>query len=139
LRLLAPSGVANGERAVSKPILRNGRIIFTSIIPNSDACGYGGRSWLMELDANNGGRLSSPALDVNADGKVDELDQILFEGKYYPISGRGSDEMIKTPGIIGAGDLEYKYTSGSSGTIGVVTESAGEGELLGRQSWRQFQ
>jgi type IV pilus assembly protein PilY1 len=93
----------------------------------------------MELDANNGGRLSSPALDVNADGKVDELDQILFEGKYYPISGRGSDEMIKTPGIIGAGDLEYKYTSGSSGTIGVVTESAGEGELLGRQSWRQFQ
>tara|TARA_R110002167_G_scaffold212683_1_gene417309 strand:- start:30 stop:3860 length:3831 start_codon:yes stop_codon:yes gene_type:complete len=139
LRLLSPSGVATGERAVSKPILRNGRIIFTSIIPNSDACGYGGKSWLMELDASNGGRLNSPALDVNADGKVDDLDKILFEGEYYPISGRGSDEMIKTPGIIGAGDLEYKYTSGSSGTIGVVTESAGESELLGRQSWRQFQ
>jgi len=139
LQLLSPSGVANGERAVSKPILRNNRIIFTSIIPNTNVCGYGGNSWLMELDAQNGGRLSSPALDVNSDGKVDELDKILFEGKYYPINGRGSDEMIKTPGIIGAGDLEYKYTSGSSGTIGVVTESAGGGELLGRQSWRQFQ
>lgn len=93
----------------------------------------------MELDAQNGGRLSSPALDANDDRKVDELDQILFDGKYYPISGRGSDEMIKTPGIIGAGDLEYKYTSGSSGTIGVVTESSGESDLVGRQSWRQFQ
>lgn len=139
LKLAPPSGVATGERAVSKPVLRSGRIIFTTIIPNSNVCGYGGSSWLMELDAQNGGRLSSPALDANDDRKVDELDQILFDGKYYPISGRGSDEMIKTPGIIGAGDLEYKYTSGSSGTIGVVTESSGESDLVGRQSWRQFQ
>ncbi|GAA4103534.1 pilus assembly protein [Zhongshania borealis] len=139
LKLAPPSGAATGERAVSKPILSSGRIIFTTIIPNSDVCGYGGSSWLMELDAQNGGRLSSPSLDANDDGKVDDLDQILFDGKYYPISGRGSDEMIKTPGIIGAGDLEYKYTSGSSGTIGVVTESSGESDLVGRQSWRQFQ
>ena len=40
-----------GERVVSNPLLRNGRIIFTTLIPDPDPCGFGGTSWLMELDA----------------------------------------------------------------------------------------
>ncbi len=137
--LVSPNNGAEGERSVSRPILRNGRIIFATIIPSESLCGYGGRSWLMELDAQNGGRISDPVLDVNNDGKVDNLDKVLYDGNYYPVSGRGFEEMIKTPGIIGAGDLEYKYTSGSSGSVGVVTESGDGGDQLGRQSWRQLQ
>ncbi|MBD2859873.1 pilus assembly protein PilY [Spongiibacter sp. KMU-158] len=130
---------AEGERSVSRPILRNGRIIFSTIIPSESLCGYGGRSWLMELDAVNGGRIDEPVLDINNDGKIDELDKVLIDGKYYPVSGLGFEEMIKTPGIIGAGDLEYKFTSGSSGSIGVITESGDGAENLGRQSWRHLQ
>lgn len=139
LRLLPPTNTATGERVVSQPVLRNGRIIFATIIPSNNICGFGGSSFLMELDAINGGRIADPTLDTNNDGKVDYLDVVSINGNYLPISGIGTDEMIKTPGIIGAGELEYKYTSGSSGSIGVVTESAGAQGEAGRQSWRQLQ
>lgn len=139
LLLKSPNAGAEGERSVSRPVLRNGRIIFATTIPNENLCGYGGRSWLMELDAVTGGRVADPVLDTNGDGRIDEMDKILINGNYYPISGIGSEEIIKTPGIIGAGDLEYKYTSGSSGSIGVVTETGDGDDELGRQSWRQLQ
>lgn len=142
LKLLPPNRTnseGTGERAVSTPILRNGRVIFASIIPSDNVCGYGGSSWLMEVDANNGGRFTDPTLDANDDGIVDNLDMILINGEYYPISGRGTGEMIKTPAIVDGDGVEFKYTSGSSGSLSVIAESEGDSELLGRQSWRQFQ
>ncbi|RNL60086.1 pilus assembly protein [Zhongshania marina] len=139
LPLYPPSKVRTGERVVSQPVLRNGRIIFATIIPSESVCGFGGSSWLMELDADTGGRIGDPVLDINGDGKVNALDVALYQGDYYPASGIGSPEMIKTPGIIGAGELEYKYTSGTSGTIGVITETGGGSDVSGRQSWRQLQ
>ncbi|MBU0540027.1 MAG: hypothetical protein KKG73_16515, partial [Gammaproteobacteria bacterium] len=95
---------------------------------------------VLDADGNivNGGA-DAPALDINGDGLVNYLDVIADGDDSYPPSGVGSDEMIKTPGIIGAGELEYKYTSGTSGSIGVITESAGDESQAGRQSWRQLQ
>ncbi|WP_373096329.1 pilus assembly protein [Zhongshania sp.] len=142
LKLLPPGRTdseGTGERAVSTPILRNGRIIFASIIPSDNVCGYGGSSWLMEVNADNGGRFTAPTLDANDDGVVDNLDMILIDGEYYPISGRRTGEMIKTPAIVSGDGVEFKYTSGSSGSLRVIAESEGDTELLGRQSWRQFQ
>lgn len=138
LDLVSPNYGAEGERSVSRPILRNGRIIFATVIPSESLCGYGGRSWLMEIDAQTGGRIEEPVLDINGDGQIDNLDKVLVNGEYVPPSGLGFDEMIKTPGIIGAGDLEYKFTSGSSGSIGVITESGDGATNQGRQSWRQL-
>jgi len=40
-----------GERQVSDSLVRNGRIIFTTLIPSEDPCSFGGEGWLMELDA----------------------------------------------------------------------------------------
>ena len=142
LDLIPPTGIAEGERVVDSAILRFGRVIFTSIIPSQDVCDYGGRSWLMELDAVNGSRLTYSVFDTNNSDGVDEGDFItLPDGTKVPSSGKGSDELISTPGIISAGgsegsNLEYKYTSGSSGVIEVTTEQGG-GEYFGRQSWRQ--
>ncbi len=136
--LVPPSGLAQGERVVSTPIVRFGRIIFTSIIPTEDPCDFGGTSWLMELDAVTGGRLIYSVIDVNNDGEINEADFItLPNGERVPVSGKSSGEMIDTPGIVGAGEVEYKYTSGSSGTIGVIRER-GASDVLGRQSWRQL-
>ncbi|WP_286839629.1 PilC/PilY family type IV pilus protein [Spongiibacter sp.] len=139
LPLQPPNDSVEGERAVSRPILRNGRIVFTTLIPTDNICGFGGRSWLMELDAQTGGRYADPVLDTNGDGLINELDVVLYNGEYLPISGRGSNEIIKTPGIVGAGDIEYKFTSGSSGTIGIVVEKGDDNGIVGRQSWRQLQ
>ena len=133
-----PSNTAKGERSVSRPILRSGRIIFTTLIPNADPCGFGGESWLMELDARNGGRLDFSAFDINDDTQFTVGDFIEIDGEKVPVSGLYFDEIIKTPGVVSAGTVEYKYTSGSSATIGVTREK-GSDNKLGRQAWRKLQ
>lgn len=131
-------GSGNGERVVSTPILRFGRIIFTSIIPSSDPCEFGGTSWINELDAVSGGRLTYSVFDINGDGLIDDRDFETVDGEKLPVGGKGFTEIIKTPGIVGAGEKEYKYTSGSSGTL-TSTAEAGDPAPIGRQSWRQLQ
>ncbi|WP_372799511.1 hypothetical protein, partial [Litorivivens sp.] len=74
---------------------------------------------------------------LNNDMLFTEGDFVEIDGVYLPVSGLGQEEMIKTPGIVGAGDVEYKFTSGSSGKIGVTREK-GTGGKAGRQSWRQL-
>ncbi|MAY34645.1 MAG: pilus assembly protein [Spongiibacteraceae bacterium] len=138
LKLLSPGATnGDGERVYSRAVLRDGRIIFTSNIPDSDPCGVGGNGWLMEVDANNGGRLAYSVFDINDDTRFTDGDYIKLNGTWVPVSGLGHEEMIKTPGIIGAGEKEYKYTSGTSGNIGVTREKGSSGDL-GRQSWRQL-
>jgi type IV pilus assembly protein PilY1 len=143
----SPSSPA-GERVVSPSLLRGGRIIFVSIIPESDPCSFGGTSWLYELDALSGSRLSTAQFDVNGDGKIDKADlvQILDtnndgvvdakddvppSGKELPIG------ISKNPSVIPAGDYEYKYSSGTTGGIAVTKEKGAEES--GRLSWRQLQ
>ncbi|WP_170799056.1 pilus assembly protein [Stutzerimonas stutzeri] len=137
LDLVKPSasgaGIRQGERVVSTPILRNGRIIFPTLIPSQDVCSAGGDSWLMELDAWSGGRLAYPVFDVNGDGEINDLDLVNGE----PVSGKKSRQgIIKTPAIISAGDIEYKFASGTAGGIDVTVEKGGLNE--GRLSWRQL-
>jgi type IV pilus assembly protein PilY1 len=131
-----------GERVVSDPRLHFGRIIFTTTIPIDDPCQAGGQSWLMELDANTGARLDGTPFDVNNDGKFDKQDlvTILIDGKRVtvPVSGKKSTQgIIKTPGIISAGEREFKYASGSTGKLETTLETNPNDK--GRLSWKQLQ
>ncbi|MGD9983124.1 MAG: pilus assembly protein [Porticoccaceae bacterium] len=131
-----------GERQVSRPIVRDQRVIFTTVIPNDSACLIGGTSWLMEMDSVTGSRLPFSPFDLNDDNQFTAADyvEVTVAGEVIrvPVSGKKSNEgIIKTPGIVGAGDLEYKYTSGTSGVIEVTVEPGNTGS--GRQSWRQLQ
>ncbi len=137
-----------GERQVSRPVLRDGRIIFTTLIPNTDTCSYGGTSWLMELDAITGSRLKETPFDLNGDGLFNAGDWVTGTGDFdgdgtpetikIPVSGKKSKEgIIKTPAIIGAGEKEYKYASGTTGNVEITVEPGSGG--AGRQSWRQLQ
>jgi type IV pilus assembly protein PilY1 len=127
-----------GERQVSTPILRGGRIVFTTLTPSTDPCGFGGSSWLMEIDALSGARLGVSPFDINRDLQFNSKDYGTYNNVKVPVSGRQSKEgIIKTPGVITAGDVEYKYASGTTGGIDTTIEnSTGAG---GRQSWRQLQ
>lgn len=138
LDLVPPSGTAAGERAVSLPLLRAGRIIFTTVIPSADPCLAGGTSWLMEMDSVTGGNLNYPVLDVNDDGEFNSADKVACGGGLLcnPGGMRSREGIIKTPGIVSAGDTEYKYSGGSSGNILVITEKGSVKE--GRMSWRQL-
>jgi type IV pilus assembly protein PilY1 len=130
-----------GERQISTPILRGGRIIFTTLIPETDVCSFGGDSWLMELDALTGSRLEFTPFDLNEDRRFDSDDfaEIMIDGELtlIPVSGRRSREgIIKSPGIIQAGEIEFKYASGTTGGIDVTVERGSDAS--GRQSWRQL-
>ena len=142
LDLDSPVNSFEGEMQVSNSILRNGRIIFTTLIPEQDPCGFGGTSWLMEMDALSGSRLDETPFDLNLDGEFDDSDYVsvtLSDGStmYVPVSGRKSEEgIMPTVGILAGDEAEYKYAPGTTGNIQVITENPGVGGF-GRQSWRQ--
>jgi type IV pilus assembly protein PilY1 len=133
-----------GERQVSRAVLRTGRIIFTTVIPNSDSCSAGGTSWLMEVDALTGSRLAKSPFDLDNDGKFDETVTITVtvngqpQDIQVPVSGMQSEVgVMGTAGVAQEGNREFKYISGSSGGIQVTLEPGDLG--AGRQSWQQLQ
>jgi type IV pilus assembly protein PilY1 len=149
LDLVPPSPAsAAGERVVTPSLLRHGRIIFTTLLPSPDVCLYGGTSWLMEIDAVNGASLAKTPIDINGDQKINK-DDVLYTTDSNGDGNTDSDDdgvsvsgvqttigIIKTPGVISAGDKEFKYTSGSSGNLEVIAES--NDGLHGRLSWREL-
>jgi type IV pilus assembly protein PilY1 len=145
LDLVSPSGY-QAEKSIANPVARNGRIVFTTMIPDSDPCNFGGESWIMELDALSGSRLASSPFDVNRDGKIDKSDFVVITNPdgtttKLPVSGIQYDNgMVGEPSILAAPnkDLEFKYNSGTAGgNISVLGEDPGPGGV-GRQSWRQI-
>ena len=144
LDLTSPVNGAEGERLVNQPLLRNGRIIFTTVIPNSNSCSGGGDSWLMELNALNGSRLDESPFDLNGDSSFDsnEYVQVLIGGKlvWVPVSGVKYNELLTTPAVgtqSNTPSKETKYMSGSSGSITTIDENPGTNGS-GRDSWRQI-
>jgi type IV pilus assembly protein PilY1 len=131
----------DGERQVSDSILRNGRIIFTTLIPDTEPCSFGGDSWLMELNAITGNRLSESPFDLNGDDKFDDKDLVNIGGSQEPVAVSGMKSavgILPTPTILSSGSVEYKYGSGTTGDIFTTVESPGN-DGRGRIAWRQLQ
>jgi type IV pilus assembly protein PilY1 len=146
--LTPPATASDGERVISFPLLRDGRIIFNTLTPlpppGTDICGKNseGTSWLMELDALTGSRLADTATgapwDITGDGMIngdDLVDNVAPSGKESTVGSAG------TPGVVSAGAIEYKYTSGSrEGEMETTTERGSKNSAVGsRQSWQQLQ
>jgi type IV pilus assembly protein PilY1 len=119
-----------GERQVTDAIVRGGRIIFTTLVPSSVECEFGGTSFVMELDFRSGAALEFPAFDLNNDGE--------FDGDDTDASGRASDAgIMPTVSVLGSGAEDIAFGSGASGAIDVIQLSVGV-ESFGRQSWLQL-
>lgn len=144
LDLVPPSGTLQGERVLSVPLLRYGRVIFNTSIPSADPCVLGGTGWLMELDAATGANLSYNALDMNGDGLFNEDDNVVTGKDKFgkdiesPVAGKKSGSMsLNQPTVITAGAKEYKFNSDIKKGISVTTEKSGTSNP--RSSWRQIQ
>ena len=144
LDLVPPSGTLQGERVLSVPLLRYGRVIFNTSIPSADPCVLGGTGWLMELDALTGGNLTYSALDINNDGLFNENDYVTTgtdnQGKPVKsaVAGKKSGSMsLNQPTVITAGAKEYKFNSDIKKGISITTEKSGSSNP--RSSWRQLQ
>ena len=125
------SSTANrGERQISAPVVRNGRAIFTTLIPDPDPCGYGGTGFLMEVDARDGSRAAAQPFDTNNNGSFDTIGSNVLSGL------RSTVGILAQPGIVNISDsVDNAYASGSSGTIEVVPQRfTGR---AGRITWRE--
>lgn len=126
--LQPPSATQQGERVVSQPLLRNGNVIFTTLIPSTDPCVPGGTGWLMELNAQTGARLDTSALDLNNDKQFDSSDFVTITiggvATKVAVSGlKSTVGIIKTPAVVDTGTgVEYKFLSGTSGGVQGLTE-----------------
>ncbi|HEY0661785.1 MAG TPA: PilC/PilY family type IV pilus protein [Lysobacter sp.] len=139
----APAGF-KGERVIADPVLQGGRIIFTTFMPG-DACSGGSDGWLMELNARDGSRFTSPVIDINGDGLYTETtddtqgDTLDHNGQQVPASGvKSTVGGLFTPNIInipGTGN-QRKLMQGAEGKIQEVGER--DSVARGRTSWRQF-
>lgn len=146
---------SDGERVVSAPLLRgDGRIVFVTIEPEKDPCGFGGSSWFMEVDALNGATLANQPFDLNDDGVIDAEDLVYLvdthdsSGNSTPdgnvdlndqgekTGGRRLPGMAGTPTVVEDGDKEHKLFGTSQGSVTKITES--RDVKAGRQSWRQL-
>ena len=132
----------SGERQVSNPQLRAGKIEFTTLIPSGDACSAGGDSWLMVLDSLTGSRLTSTPFDNNKDGTFDRKDFVLVtingEQVRMPLSGVKSKVGI-VDNMVSVTNGEQEFI-GDCGTTGNCEQREGPaGILRGRQSWREIQ
>lgn len=142
LDLIPPGGSAQGERSVTTPLLRHGRVIFTTIIPSTDVCSAGGSSWLMEINQSTGGRLDYSVFDLNNDNLFTGSDMRSDGSVDRYVSGKkGNVGITKAPAWLSAGERAYKIQSGtdtSGATGGVqVTKNKG-GATRPRTGWRQL-
>jgi type IV pilus assembly protein PilY1 len=134
-----------GERQVTPSVLRNNRIIFTTLLPSDDPCASGGDSWLMELDAFSGARLPYTPFDLNLDGVFDAEDYAELpaddEQKVIAVPASGVKSKVGitiglggAPRIITDGSVEHVYSSDSPD---IPDRNPGKGDY-GRQSWREL-
>jgi len=154
-----------GEMQVSNPVLRNGRVVFTTLIPDPDPCSGGGTSWLMEMEALSGSRLTESPFDPNDDGVFSEADMVTITvggvditvpvsalqsevgiaqapGILFTAGGPGTPPGPGSPGSPPLPPMEFKYVSGSAAnaagsTLQRVKENPGANSK-NRQSWRQL-
>lgn len=143
-----PNPSTLGERVVARAIVRGDRVIFPTLIPDADPCAFGGNSWLMEVEMENGGRLSYSVFDLDEDDEFNEDDFVNIgtedEPEWVPTSGFDPDVgIINTPAVItgvdptGSGnDDEVKVISGSSGELISIPEAGTRSR--GRQAWQQL-
>jgi type IV pilus assembly protein PilY1 len=136
----------SGERVQQPPTLRDGRVIFVTLTPASDPCDGEGSSWLMEVDALNGGRLDQSVFDFNKDRQFNDADMI----NIGDINGDGNDDYVHGSGIqrINAGILsrpgivnhpdgrtESKYVTTSKGNLESILEDSGRNR---QTPWREI-
>ena len=114
-----------GEKQVTSPVLKNGRIFFTTLIANTAACESGGTGWLMVLHATDGSRLANSPFDVNGDGTFDQSDNVPPPGSgtvNIAVSGaRSNAGIISGPALIDGvgGASDFVAVSNSSGLVGL--------------------
>ena len=150
-----------GERVIHRSLVRDGMILFTTVVPSQSVCETGGTGWEMVVKMDNGGSPKDAIYDADRDGVIRSDDgmlidtgkgeperiglagrklsaglpagSVMFKGRRYtPTSGDDTDKVVADGGSI-------KYT----GTEGCVKPEERDPEstapVCGRLSWVELQ
>ena len=150
LDLLTPSGdsapVAEGELVAAELRVRGDRVIFTSMVPSTEPCDYGGESWLIEVSYLSGQRPDLILFDLDDSMAFDEADLMEVtvsndeDGTTERVTlnanaKRSGIGIVQQPAIISDGSREYKYASGGLPAAVEVTRENPGTAAGGRASW----
>lgn len=112
------------------PALEDGLFTFTTIIPSTSPCDFGGRGFVNTVDFLTGGMLPFAAFDINRNGIVAFNDglsagvEIGFSvGGVTRIRGHSNDVLI---------------SSRADGTLVKTPATKGPAGLRGRIAWREL-
>ncbi len=119
------------ERVIGSAAVRDNRAIFTTLVPSTDPCEFGGSGWLMEVSASTGAKLPYAVFDTSGDKLVNTTDRDISG---VPI-GVG---MVKKPLVMDGSPVAAKFLSGTTGEI-QIERNRTFGPPLGRESWREVQ
>ena len=119
------------ERVIGGAAVRDNRVIFTTLVPSTDPCVFGGTGWLLEVSAITGAKLPYSVFDTTGDKLVNTQDGDISG---VPV-GVG---MVKKPLVIEGSPVAAKFLSGTTGEI-QVERNRTFGPPLGRESWREVQ
>ncbi|MFO1433635.1 MAG: PilC/PilY family type IV pilus protein [Candidatus Competibacteraceae bacterium] len=128
-----------GEKQVSNPTYWNKRVIFTTLVlpQNPQSClSDGSTSWLMVVDAADGGTLREPTFNLNGDSTFDQADVAMMGNQ----NASGLDPGIGAlprPGLIYNGNALIALLRGTAGRSSKVIINPGSDDV-GRKSWRQL-
>ena len=118
------------ERVIGAAVVRDNRVIFTTLVPSSDPCEFGGTGWLMELSAVTGAQLPYAVFDTSGDALVDNSMDKIVSGVPLKVG------MVKTPLALDGSPTAAKFLSGTRGEI-QIERNRTFGRPLGRESWRE--
>lgn len=128
-KLALPS---SGERVVAQATIRGGRAVFSSLIPSTAVCAYGGDGWIVDIDVTTGNR--AEALDTNGDAVINADDKL--NGTFAAAVNVGSVPAAVT--IMKVKKRDRKYGNTSSGALILIDEKS-NAERSRRAAWEQLQ
>jgi len=120
----------SGERITGVPSLEDGLFTFTTIIPSTSPCDFGGRGFVNTVDFLTGGMLSFPAFDINRNRAIG-YDDGLSAGVEIGFSVGGVTR------IRGTSD-DVLVSSRADGTLIQTTAAKGLAGLRGRITWHEL-
>lgn len=125
----------SGERSITDPVIRGDLVFFSTTIPDSNPCNFGGTGWLMVAKWLNGGNPDSVAFDLNGDGNLDGLDEISGEAS----AGNAIVGLPTSP--VNLGNKRYVATTETTGGDSIDTTDIIEIDDLntGRLSWEEIE
>ncbi|MCX8012048.1 MAG: hypothetical protein N3A64_02690, partial [Desulfobacterota bacterium] len=124
------SGGNPSERVLYRPVVFGGIVLFTTFIPNSDICGYGGSSNLYALNFTTGTANAEPVIGKSGT-------EILKKESLG--SGMASGVVLHVVTVdMGGGDndMEKTYVQMSTGAI-IQKDVETQNQQSGITSWRQ--